>query len=734
MKPVAVNDRMWACLDVPAYWAAEKLDQYTPAGLKCFFTGPSNVYYLGWDGGSLYHYEEYEAHIARLVRARPELQLVLWVGSRVGAPHKWCRENEPQLARSELGEPVRAGSLASDVWRRDSSNAIARFVEHFEAGPFASNIAGYNPVNVGFEWRGLGETRDSLGIERGPAAGLDVLPGDYSEPMRTGFRRWLEQRYGSTEALNAAWRSDLRAFADVDLPTRAERHGSVPSVFASECGYPVTKVVDYYRYFNTLNASMAVAWAEAIRQSCRGHKLVAITHGQAYPTVGRFHGLFPLAHGYAERERVYGCDSIDVVHATCSGYNRGSEGACLSQHPAGSLRLRGKRCLVGIDLRTHIQNRPRHADTFAQSRQLMIRDAATALATCDGVYWFDKLINVYNRSGHPHDFERLTYDDPALRQTVAELASLPTHLSEGGPHPEIALIRSGESLYEHGLSNDFEDVFVAGLRHWVMPRLGAPFDEYLLDDIGRIDRPYRCYIFPDALRVPAALREKIHAKLGADQATAVWFYGPGYIGDGGPDSDNCGQLIGIPLERHDRRSDLQIRPTGRFERSTEFGGQIGSAFFEKGCMAPAHDFDGSLWPSAGRRTYAFAPVFSALPGEGDVDGVLIDLDRPGIVTRRGPSFTSVWIGGPMPPPDLLRSVAEGAGVHLYGRLGDVVSLGHGLLVHTTSAADSLRPATPPGWRLTELISSIDAEANGAAPDDARAALTPRTTAYAIRKV
>ena len=685
----------WAVLDLPAYYAADKLAQYAPADIRTFITGPSNVYYFGWDGGNHYHYGEYEAHLARLVRAKPDIRLILWVGSRIGAPHRWCRTHENELVRTEAGLPVRAGSLASPRWQAESTAAVRALVEHFEDGPFADHIVGYNPVFIGCAWRGLGETRDALGIERGPVEEGFVVPGDYSGPMVRAFRAWLRGRYlDDPDAVSKAWKTPVAAFDEIALPTGEEKTAARPSTFASECPYPAPKVIDYYRFYNELNAQFALGWCRAVKEGSRGRKRCGMIHGLTFPTVGCFHGEFPLAHGYAAPRAILESPDVDYLHAPYSGYRRAFGGAHASQHAIASVMLHGKQYLEGLDPRTDHQRGPVLARSPWESEQVLKRDYAFALCRGAGACWWDPMLEAHTRHSGAHDFERMTFDTPALKSLLAQLRRLEGDGS--GSAAEVALFRSTESLFEHGLGNAYEDLFVNGLRNWVLPELGAPVDEYLLEDLPRVQRSYRLLIFPDALRVSLPLREAVHARLRADGATALWFYGAGYVSDDGPSLTNCEQLTGIRLGRTGEGAALALKRASVRP--------LDPSLFEEGCLPRHRDFDGYLWPSAREAPYRFAPVFHADDPEADTRDLLAASGLPGYVVKSMDGWRSAWLGAPMPKPGILRELAREAGVHLYADDGSTVYAGNGFLALIAREDGALHVALPhAGVRLTDAF-------------------------------
>ena len=86
-------------------------------------------------------------------------------------------------------------------------------------------------------------------------------------------------------------------------------------------------------------------------------------------------------------------------------------------------------------------------------------------------------------------------------------------------------------------------------RQWIIGETGAPFDDYILEDFPNLSRRYKVYVFLNAHYLSAELREQITTRLKAEQATALWFYAPGYLDETGGDIAHMEALTGIRLQR-----------------------------------------------------------------------------------------------------------------------------------------------------------------------------------------
>ncbi|MEL5990792.1 beta-galactosidase [Microbacterium phosphatis] len=148
------------------------------------------------------------------------------------SPPPWVTTHHPDvLAADEFGAPYWHGarqhhSPASETYRRLASEVVRRLVERYADHPAVV----------------MWHVSNELGCH---------LPVEYSDNARDAFRRWLHERYGSVDALNAAWGTDFWS----------QRYGSLDEVFPPRRA-PYTRnpsqVLDYHRFMSDM-------WLECYR-------------------------------------------------------------------------------------------------------------------------------------------------------------------------------------------------------------------------------------------------------------------------------------------------------------------------------------------------------------------------------------------------------------------------------------------------------------------------------------
>ena len=167
-------------------------------------------------------------------------------------------------------------------------------------------------------------------------------------------------------------------------------------------------------------------------------------------------------------------------------------------------------------------------------------------------------------------------------------------------------------------------------------RLGAPYGQYLLDDVlaGRV-RP-KLFVFLNAWRLSADQRARLaQVTAGCD---SLWCYAPGYFDGDRVSLDAMAQVTGFRLKT--------VAMEKAWVTPTDAGRKLG---LEHGFGA-----EGTIRP--------LLAVTSAEPGE--VLGTYPD-GSTAVALRRRPEGASIFVAVPRLSSELLRVAAREAGVHLF---------------------------------------------------------------------
>jgi hypothetical protein len=192
---------------------------------------------------------------------------------------------------------------------------------------------------------------------------------------------------------------------------------------------------------------------------------------------------------------------------------------------------------------------------------------------------------------------------------------------------------------------------------------GAAVGYYSLEDFLENVVP-RCqvYVFANAFRLTDEQIEALRARLDREEATAIWFYAPGYLGPEGPDVARSSRLTGIRLAVQEG---LQ--------------GSEGVGLLQGESWGPAVPVSPRLIV-----TDAEAEPLGRYKSDGSISAA----------QKRTGRHRSLFVGDMGPSSRLLARLFESAGVHLWTRGAEVVQTdGEFLMVHSGPAG--VKPITLP---------------------------------------
>ncbi|NPV49225.1 MAG: hypothetical protein HPY69_19950 [Armatimonadetes bacterium] len=508
-------------------------------------------------------------------------------------------------------------SLASEMWLRESEAAFRALARHIVRGPYADRVIGLHlcagDVGEWFQW--------SQGGRR-----VDVSPA-----MRRAFARWLRDRYRTEARLRTAWGDAAASLQNPRLPTVHQLWASDRGGFREPRRHAAT--TDFMRCYNDVVTTALERFARAVKQGSDGRLMTGAFYGY---TFGLHHWVAQtsghLGTGKALRSR-----NLDFITSPCGYGDRGVGGVSIyCQGVWASQALHGKIFYGEADIRTHLC-RPdsveayyRSADTPAQSVALLQREFVNCLTGGNTLWWYD--------------MDGGWFDEPRILHAIRRMsrAGEDSLQREYRSRAEIAVIVDPKSWLHKAPVPEFDK----GLGHHAieaLARLGAPWDAYLLQDLGDPRVPdYKLYLFTNTFDLTAAERAMVARKVKRGGATAVWVYAPGFLDETRADLGLCQELTGFRLGYEGRLDTVLVDVGDR---------QIGNP-------APA----------------AVAPLWYAEDPEAEVLGRLRANGKPGLVRRRFPDWVSVYSSAPLTDPAVLRDLARTAGVHIYSESGDAFYL------------------------------------------------------------
>jgi hypothetical protein len=609
-----------------------------------------------------------EARFGRIIKADPDALFHLRIYLETGHDDWWEKAHPDEC--EILSDGRRNGmSFASKMWREEAKGFLRAYITHFRKAGLYDRVIAYQV--------GAGHTGEWVKGE----SSMYAPCGDFSRPMRLYFQEWLKKRYGNeVAALRAAWHVPSVTFETAAVP-KAERQLEA-RLYTFRDPAAEQDVIDYFRGLADLCAEAVIDLCRTVKEETGGNRLAGAFYGYLLDLAwnGGFFRERPDSDystyqrsGHLGLRKVLASPHLDFLVSPYSYGFRGLGGDSPSMLPSESVRLHGKLLLIEDDTRTHADPAdPNYGQvkTLAASRTILRRNLAHFLTHAEGAWW------------------ALWKVDPVK---VPEFAALLKEFRDIGERSmaldrssasEVAVLIDDESFFYETCRYNLDIPLVFQQRLWGLPRMGTPFDVFLLDDFlaGRL-RPYQLYVFLNPLRLDAGRRRALSTELRRDGRTALWIYAPGYIKDA-PGLENMEELTGI-------RFGLGEQPWGPFAHITDFDHPI-----TKGL---GQDF---FWGTNAK----LAPLFYVDDPAARVLGEVVYSQgncRPGFAVKEFPGWRSVYSAAPNIPANVLRNIARYAGVHIYSDAGDVLYANKSLLgVHALEGGARV-------FRLPARAKSVD---------------------------
>ena len=504
--------------------------------------------YCGWTwfGEGKYNFKVADELIGNIIKNNPHAKLQIMFHPGISAP--WFRTKYPKeleslmLPNGTIYTPLAGSLLNSDVWKRCKGRFLKDLIEHLENGPYADRIYGYNiGGGASAEWYW-------------PGTFSSGTPG-YSTATQKIFSQWLTKRYGNDKALQKAWNDSKVTLDTAQVPLPKEREYSETLTLRDPP--KAAKVLDLRRFFNDRVFEMQEYFLKIAKKYTKNKKLVGTYSGYAFGNQPKHHKTGMNAAG--RLLRLAECDFTQLAIGYGDIRKVGASGLCVNPFN-GSAMLHGKLLWNEADLRTPYtlntdayENANRH-NTMQDTANVIIRNFGNALTRNSGIY--EMLL-----TGHE------TYHHKTIMDAVSQMNKIATK-NVGKTRrsvAEIAVIHDEHSADYFAWPNSKNTRFFNALMHqfyYESPRTGIPMDFYLMDDIADLRmKDYKLYIFLTAIEVPLKMRQAIHKKIAKNNATAVWFFAPGFIENGRFSIQGMEKLTGIKFDVSLKTEKLKVMPT-----------------------------------------------------------------------------------------------------------------------------------------------------------------------------
>jgi beta-galactosidase len=560
--------------------------------------------------GEAVNWKEADDLCAQVLEANPRALLLPRFG--VDPPDWWRHAHSDEVMTWEDGSRQHHAVVASPLYRQEAAARVAALVEHLES-KFGNHMAGYHPCgqNTG-EWF----YQDTW----------EKLLNGYAPADAKGWRDWLGARYHTDAALQQSWRDPAATLGGAAVPAPAQRRASPTGMLRD----PATEqpLIDFAVFQQEAMADLVCDLAHAARQASRGRKLVVFFYGYVFEfgTVR----LGPATCGHYALRHVLDCPDIDMLCSPISYFDRGIGGGAPTMTAAESVALAGKMWLCEDDTRTYLGNGgfPGEFDggkDLAETLTLLRRDVAEEATRNFATWWMDLGMTGW-------------FNDPRLWAEMKRLDAVDrVFVQKPIPYrPEVAAVIDEASMLLS--SAGAWRVTEPGIYQVRRPlaRSGAPYGQYLLDDVVRGRVHAKLYVFLNAWQLSAIQRQALRRQTRG--ACRVWCYAPGWCEDGTRSLESMQQLTGFRLR--------MVSPARAWATPTALGKQLGlqTPF---GLDAPA------------------SPLFAAIDATPEETLATYPDGSAAVVLRQLPDGKSLFVGAPGLTSDLVRLAARKAGAHLY---------------------------------------------------------------------
>jgi hypothetical protein len=566
-------------------------------------------------------YTSWDRMIGDILEANPNALLLPRFGMD-NVPAWWWRENPDELMLYENGERG-LPSMASEKWKRDAGEAMRLLVRHLE-GKYGAHILGYHPC---------GQNTGEWFYDRS----WENLMAGFELPMQAAFRRLV----GDPAAV---------------LPTAEERRRRGLGAFLDPVGQ--RRLVDCLRLQQAAMEQPLEYFARIIKEETQRRKLVVYFYGYVFEIAALPGG--PSASGHLALQALLDCPDVDVICSPISYLDRQPGGAGPFMAALDSVLLHGKLWLNEDDTRTYLaspEDNYGRAGTLEETVGVHERNFAHIASRGAACWWMDLPGAGWLDSAEIWD------DCRRLKELYEDLTP-----SREPYRPEVAVVVDEASLLQLSYGNQVSSPLLSLTRHELY-RMGTPLGFYLMSDVcaGKVPWP-KLYIVLDAFALDQMRREELRRAVSGPGKTTVWFYAPGFIGDGQASADLVSQLTGIKVAC-EAAPEPAAAVVSEQARRVLPGVRAGEEFGPGEPMAPLLFVDD-----------ADARPLATYKATG----------RIAAAVKHAGGWTSVLVGTLRATPTLLREIARLAGAHVYLRSDDVVIAGGGLVaVHATSDGEKV---------------------------------------------
>ncbi len=440
------------------------------------------------------------AFLPRIFSAAPDW----WIAAHPEERHVWT----PPLGKHPARE-----SFASLKCREELGPMYRRAVRHL-LDRYGGHLLGIHlakgPWGEHFSWDAY------VAISGGPYPRGAF--GDFSEPMRQAFIRYLRAKYGNDVShLRDAFKDAYATFEGVSVPDREARMKLDSGMWRDPA--KSRRLIDYFECLHQTTVELIDHYCAIVKDESKGRLATLAFYGYVQDE------FWAQECDHRAPSKMYLSKNLDMLSAPHTYHRRGlGEDGMLRQYLA-SAALHGKLFIDEGDDMTHLEMAKPHPDgrccarSLADSLALIYREFGMAVTHGTGLWYMDL------RGGN--------FRDPALVDAVGRMrkwAEVSLRHSRAH-HSEVAVVSQPESAFYHGYRHTpgdtvSERLYVGQMGEFF--RAGAPFDWYLAEDLDAVVKgKAKVVAFLDCQYLTDE-QYALALKLKEQGRTLVFFHAPAY--------------------------------------------------------------------------------------------------------------------------------------------------------------------------------------------------------------
>lgn len=591
-----------------------------------------------WDAPAVIDFATFDTCINEILQVAPDA----FIFPRIfcDSPSWWDSYHPAEVNRTyKDGLPMRQ-SFSSLVWREETAEVLRKIVRHVLQSTYADRFIGIHVA--------AGETEESVHH-------MWLGPGDYSIAAQNKFRQWLLGRYGKDGDLIT--RQFRRSIDQIVIPSPEERvKPDVGDFFDPER----SRLAVDYRLFRCEELVESFDFlCNAVKDESGGNLLTGIFYGYTFEQWLDHMALSRMLkspHIDFVSSTIWHTEIDSIIKAGKVFYNEGDERTCLGKW------ISETRPEIDPYHEYDQEGWLRHEPMEASLEHLK-SEFSHAVCTNSIIWWFDLW-------GGWYDHERILNLFGEMQKVADESLQLPRRSVS-----QVCVIVDERSfLYFSRLRRGW-----VGDIPWIrdqkeeIDRFGAPYDIFLMEDLGTLDcSNYRMVIFFNSVVLTEHDKEMISQKVMNQNRTLLWLYAPGLIGDR-ISIDNVSSFLKMEIDYEESRTESDVFTNLHDRKLTSKGSSV-------------------------------APFVYVKSGSGKVYGHTND-GHAILAEKKEMTFTNVI--GSLPPVqwEVIRFLAAEAGVHIYDDEGDYVLATESYLSIRASHPGKRSVRLPAKCALLEVLDS-----------------------------